>query len=144
MSQRDFFLFFDIKLSKNSEFYYLGYCFYPSITDIAEAKNTLFQERHNHSENCITVEVSRRTQKVEINLANDESSLAVFSTDLEHICGSKAGNDFGMMFKRKGLHKPEIAYDILHMHSLMIQADLIEYNIVGDAKTPLLRCFYFI
>ena len=60
------FMFFDKILSKSSEFNYLkpGLC--PSITDIVEAMNILIQERHNHSENCIEVKVSRRTQKVEI------------------------------------------------------------------------------
>ena len=45
------FLFFDKKLSKSSEFYYLELGLYPSITDIVEAMNILIQERHNHSEN---------------------------------------------------------------------------------------------
>ena len=44
--------------------------------------NILIQEGHNHSENCIEVQVSRRTQKVEIYLANEGSGLAFFSTDL--------------------------------------------------------------
>ena len=56
------FLFFDKKFSKFSEFYYLEPGLYPSITDIAEAINTLIQERHNHCESFITVKVSRRTQ----------------------------------------------------------------------------------
>ena len=59
-------MFFDKKTSKSSEFYYLEPGFYPSITDFVEAMNALIQERLNHSDNCITVKVSRRTQKVEI------------------------------------------------------------------------------
>ena len=106
--------------------------------------NTLIQDRHNHSENCITVKVSRRTQKVEIYLSNERSSLAFFSTDLVHIFGSNVGNEFGVMLRGKGPHKPESAYDIVRIHSLMIYTDLIEYNIVGDTKAPLLRCFPFI
>ena len=54
-------MFFDKKLSKSSEFYYLELGLYPSITDIVEAMNILIQERHYHSENCIKVKVSRRT-----------------------------------------------------------------------------------
>ena len=64
------FLFFDKKRSNLSEFDYLEPCLYPSITDIVEAMNILVQERRNHSEICITVEVSRRIQKVEIYFAN--------------------------------------------------------------------------
>ena len=137
------FMFFDKKISKSSEFFYLEPGLYLSITYIIEAMNILIQERHNHSENCIKVKVSRRTPKVEIYLANEGSGLAFFSTDLGHIFGSNVGNEFGVMLRGKGPHKPEFAYDIVRIHSLMIYTDLIEYNIVGDTKAPLLRCFPF-
>ena len=41
---------------------------YHSIADIVETMNTLIEGRHSHSEFCMTVKVSRRTQKVEIYL----------------------------------------------------------------------------
>ena len=88
--------------------------------------------------------MSRRTQKVEIHLANGGSGLATFSTGLGHIFGTNVGNEFGVMLRGKGPHKPEFAYDIVRIHSLMIYTDLIEYNNVGDTKAPLLRCFLFI
>ena len=137
-------MFFDKKLSKSSEFYYLELGLYHSITDTVKAMNTLIQEGHNHSENCVTVKVSRRTQKVEIYLANEGSGLAFFSTNLGHIFGCNVGNEFGVMLRGKGPHKPKFAYDIVRIHSLMIFADLTEYNVVGDTKAPLLRCFPFI
>ena len=98
-------------------------------------------ERHNHSGSCITVKVSRRTQKVEIYVAKQETGLACFRTDLGHNFGSNVGKEIGVMLRRKRPHKPEYAYDIVRIHSLRIDTDLIEYNIVGDTKTPLLRCF---
>ena len=137
------FMFFDKKLSMSSEFYYLEPGLYSSNKDIVEAMNTLIQERHNHSENCIKVKVSRKTQKVEIYLANEASGLALFSTDLGHIFRSNVGNEFGVMLRGKGPHKSEFAYYFVRIHSLMIYTDLIEYNIVGDMKAPLLRCFIF-
>ena len=88
--------------------------------------------------------MSRRTQKVESYLANEGSSLAFFSTDLGLIFGSIVGKEFGVMLRGKGPHKPEFAYDIVRIHSLMIYTDLIEYNIVGGTTAPLLRCFSFI
>ena len=136
-------MFLDKKLSKSSEFYYLEPGLYPSITDIVEAMNILIQEIHNHSENCIKVKVSRRRQKVEIYLAKERSGLALFSTDLGQIFGSNVGNDFGVMLRGRGPHKPDFAYDIVRIHSLMIYTDLIEYHIVGDTKDSLLRCFRF-
>ena len=54
------------------------------------------------------------------------------------------GNEFGVLMKGKGPHEPEFAYDIVRIHSLMIYSDLVEYNIVGHTKTPLLRFFPFI
>ena len=136
--------FFDRKLSKSSEFYYLEPGLYPSITDIVEAKNILIQESHIHSENCIKVKVSRRTQKPEIYLANERSGLAFFVTDLGHIFGNKVGIKFGVMLRGNGPHQPEFAYDIIRIHSLMIYNDLIEYNVDGNTKAPVLRCFLFI
>ena len=138
------FMFFDKKLSNLSEFYYLEPGLYPSITDIIEALNTLIQERRNHSENCIKVKVSRRKQKVEIYLAIEGSGLAFFSTDLGHIFGSNVSKEFGVMLRGRRRHKPEFAYDIVRINSLKIYTDLIEYNIVGDTKTALLRWFPFI
>ena len=95
------FMSFDKKFLKSSEFYYLKFCLYPSITDFVEAMNTLIQERHNHSENCITVKVSRRAQNFEIYLANKGSGLAFFSTDLGHNFGSNVGNEVEVMLRRK-------------------------------------------
>ena len=106
--------------------------------------NTFIQERNNHNETCITVKVSRRTQKVVITLANDTSGLAFCSTNLVHIFGNNVGNDFGVLMLGKGPHESEFAYDIVRIHSLMINSNLKEYNIVGDSKAPLLRCLPFI
>ena len=92
-----------IKNWKSSVFYYLEPGLYPSITDIVEAMNTLIQERHNHIESCITVRVSRRTPKIEIYLANEESGLAFFSTELGHIFGSNIRNEFGVMLRKQDL-----------------------------------------
>ena len=106
--------------------------------------NTLIQERNNDNETCITVKVSRRTQKIVIMLANDSSGLAFCSTDLGYIFGNNVGNHFVVLMEGKGPHEPEFAYDIVRIHSLMINSDLVEYNIVGDLKALLLRCFPFI
>ena len=106
--------------------------------------NTLIQERNNHNETCITVEVSRRTQKIAIILANDTSDLAFCSTDLAHIFGNNVENELGLLMIGRSPHEPEFTYDIVRIHSLVIHSNIIEYNIVGDTKTPLLRSFPFI
>ena len=106
--------------------------------------NTLIQEKHNRSGNFITVKVSRRTRKVEIYLADEGSDLAFFSTDLGHTFRSNVGKEFGVMLRGKGPHKPEFAHDIVRIHGLFIYTDLVEYNIVGNTKAPLVRCFPFI
>ena len=95
-------LFFDKKLSKWPEFYYLEPGFYHSIMNIVEVTNSLIQEKHNHSERCITVEVSRRTQKVEIYLANEGTGLEFVSTDLGHSFGSDFSKEFGVMLRGEG------------------------------------------
>ena len=137
--------FFDEKLSKSTKTYNLEPGLDTSITDIVEeAMNTLFQARNNHNETCIKVKVSRRTQQVVIMLANDTSGLALSSTNLGHIFGNNVGNEFGVLMIRKGPHENEFAYDNVRIHSLKIYSDLVDYNIVGDTKVPLLRRFPFI
>ena len=114
------FMFYDEKLSKTTEAYYLERGLYSSITDIVEAFNTLIQERNNHRNTCITIKVSRVTQKVKVYLANQESSLAIFSTDLGHIFGGNVRNDSGILMRGKEPHEPSFAYDIVRIHSLRI------------------------
>ena len=138
------FKFSDEKLSKSTTTHNLEPGLYTSITDIVEAMNMLIQERNNHNGTCITAKVSRRTQKVVIMLANDTSGLAFCRIDLGHIFGNNVGNEFGVLMIGKGLHEPEFAFDIVRIHLLMIYSNLVEYNIVGDTKAPLLRCFPFI
>ena len=138
------FKFFDEKISKFTSIYTLEPGLYTSITDNLEAINTLIQEKNNHNETCITLKVSRRTQKVVIMLANDTSGLAFCITDLGHLFGNNVGNEFGVLMIGKGPHELEFADDIVRIPSPMIYSDLVEYNIVGDTKTPLLRCFLFV
>ena len=138
------FKFFDDKLSKSTSTYNLKPGLYTSITDIVETMNTLIQERNNHNETCITVKVSRRTQKVVIMLANDTSGLAFCSTVLGHLFRNNVGNEFRVLMIKKVPHEHEFAYYTVRIHSLMIYSDIVEYSIVGDTKAPLLRCFPFI
>ena len=77
------FMFVDRKVSSLSDFYYVEPGFYPSITDDVEAIIILIQERHNDPDGCIRIEVSCRTQKVQIYLAKQKSGLAFFSADLK-------------------------------------------------------------
>ena len=138
------FMFYDEKLSKTTAAYFLEPGLYSSITDIVEAMNTLIQERNNHRDTCITIKVSRVLQKVKVYLANEDSSLAIFSTDLGHKFGGDVRNELGILMRGKVSHEPTFACDIVRIHSLMIYPDIVEYNSVEDAKAPLLCCFPFI
>ena len=137
-------MFCDEKLSETGEAYYLQPGLYSSKTDIVEAINTLIQERNNQRNTCITIKVGRVTQKVKVYLANEESSLAIFSIDMGHIFVADVGNGLGILMCGKSPHETTFAYDIVRIHSLKIYTDIVEYNFVGDTKTPLLRCFPFI
>ena len=101
--------FFDKKLSNSTATNNLEPGQNTSITDIVEPMNMLIEEKNNLNETCITVKVSRRTEKVVIELANDTSNLAVRRTDLGHIFGNIVGNEFGILIIRKGPHEHEFA-----------------------------------
>ena len=137
------FMFEDEKISKTTEACYLEPGLYSSITDIMEAMDTIIQERNNHRDTWITITVSRVTQKVKVYLAKEESRLAIFSTDLRHIFGGDVRNGLGIFMSGERSASTNICYDIVPIHSLMIFTDIVEYNIVGDTKAPLLRCFPF-
>ena len=136
-------MFYDEKASKTRTAYYLQFGLYSSITDIVEAMNNLIQERNNRRDTCITIEVGRVTQEVKVYMAKKKSSLAIFSTVLGHIFGGDVRFDLGKLICGKGPHEPTFAYDIVLIHSLMIYTDIVEFNIVGDTKAPLLPCFPF-
>ena len=105
--------------------------------------NNLFQERYNQRESCITGEVSRKAQNFKVYLANEKYGPACFEV-LGYNFGSNVGNEFGVKLRGKGHDKPDFAYNTLRIHSLMINTEMIEYNINGDTKAPLLRCFLFV
>ena len=119
-------MFYDEKISRTTEAYYPEPGLHSSITDIVEAMNTLIQERNNHRDNCFTIKVSRVTQKVRVYLANEESSLVVFSTDLGYIFGGDVRKDSGRLICGERPHEPTFAYDIVCIRSLMIYTNLVE------------------
>ena len=87
------FQFYYAIYSKTTTAYYLEPGLYSSVPDIVEAMKLLIQERNNHNENCNTVKLSRRTQKIELSFISNDSSLVIFSTDLEIIFGGDVGDD---------------------------------------------------
>ena len=132
----------NINVSILSKFCYLEPGLYLSITNTVETMNTLFQRRHNHSGNCITVEVSLGARKIEVDFAFEGSGFAFYNTDFGHFFGIKVGNEFGLMLRGKEPHKQKFAFNVVCILSLMITIDLFEYDFVGDTKALLLNCFF--
>ena len=48
-----------------------------------------------------------------------------------------------MILRGKGPQKPDVAYDIVGIHSLLTYTDNTDQNVVRDTETPLLRSFSF-
>ena len=121
---------------------------YPSIVDIVLAMNDKVRKRigaQKYEYNGIYVSVDKITQKVAIHLPEDQSVFIIQSADLSHIFGCDLEqNQTGVIMKGKGPYYPQYSYVIIRIHSLMIYSDIIEYKIVGDTKTPSLRCIPFI
>ena len=121
---------------------------YPSIVDLVVAMNNKIREplgAQVFEYNGIYASVDKITQKVANHLPESQSVFIIQSADLSHIFGCDLEqNQTRVIMKRKGPNYPQYPYDIIRIHSLMIYSDIIEYNIVGDTKTPLLRCIPFI
>ena len=77
-------------------------------------------------------------------LANEGSCVAFFSRDVDYIFWSSVGNDNRVLLGAKRPHKPVNAHEISRIKSLTIYTKMIEYKIVGDTMSPLLRYFSFI
>ena len=121
---------------------------YPSVVDIVVAMNNKIREcvgAQTFEYNGIYVSVDKITQKVAVHLPENPSVFIIRSSDLNYIfsCDLEQ-NQTGVIMKGKGPHNPQYSYDIITIHSLMIYSVIVEYNIVGDTKTPLLRCIPFI
>ena len=117
------FSFFGEKLSTSTTTDNVEPGLYTSITDFAQAMNTLIQEKNNHNGACITVKVSRRTKKVVNMLANDTSGLAFCSTEFGHFFGNNVGND------NEGYdcyNNAEQSYPLLHI--LSNNTKFVNYN----------------
>ena len=65
-------------------------------------------------------------QNFEANFSKEESSLTIFSADLEHRFGSIVGKEFENLSKREQPQKPGIAFDFVRIHFLMVYTDLVE------------------
>ena len=108
-------------------------------------QNSKTYRRKKKQQNQIYVSVDKITQQIAIHLPEDQSVLIIQIADLSHVFGyDLEQNQTGVIMKGKGLHYPQYSYDIIKTHSLMIYSDIMEYKIVGDTKTPLLRCIPFI
>ena len=83
--------------------------------------------------------------KVAVHLPENQLVFIIQSSDWIHYFSCYLEqNQTGVIREEKGSHDPQYSYDIIEIHFLMIYSDTTEYNIVGDTKTPLLRCIPFI
>ena len=119
------FMFYDEKISKTTEAYYLEPGLYSSITKVVEAMNTIIKEINNHRDTCITIKIGRVTQKIKVCLAIGKPNLAIFSTDTEHIFWGDMRNDLEILMCGKGSPEPTFAYDFVGIHSHTIYTDIV-------------------
>ena len=118
---------------------------YTSIVDVIHAMNLAIQKREEHKNSVITLNVNKITQQISITLPSDQAKLVIYSADLSHVLGVELSSEaMGVFIQGKGPHFPKYTYDIVRIHTIMIYSDIVEYNIVGDTKAPLLRCIPFI
>ena len=94
----------------------------------------------NYEYNANYESVHKITEKIATHLLEDQSVFIIQSADLSHIFGCDLDqNQTGIIMKGNGPHHPQKLYDIVRINSLMIYSDIIDYSIVGDTNTPLLR-----
>ena len=103
------------------------------------------QKRKNYEKTPIRLHVNKITQRISLSPPNEKSFLVIFSADLCNVFGcEEAVYGMGVFMSGSGPHFPKFPFDIVRIHTLMIYSDIVVYNIVGDTKAALLRCFPFI
>ena len=132
------------KFSKLSEFDYLEPGIYPSIADVVESKNILIQDGRNHCESCIRVEVSQRKQKkTRYSLQLKALVFHSLKWTWEFFSRTVFSNLLDWCSKENYLNNNNML-TTFSANTLMMHTDLVEYNIIGDTKAPLLRCCFLV
>lgn len=130
---------FFYQYDSKTEILYLQPGMYSYFEEIILSMNQLIRSNFNNAPS-IDYKVDRTTGKVTITLARN-TSLVLASNDLTCIFGFTEQRDQGIILTGDNDHEAPLPIDILRFHSMMIYSDIVEYNIVGDTKAPLLRCF---
>ena len=72
------FMFSSTTFLNSPGLYYRELCLFTSFSNIVDAMSRLNQQRHDFSESCITIKLSRRTHKVKTKNSNLRSTLIIF------------------------------------------------------------------
>ena len=120
--------------SKSSKFCNLepGFCL--SIADIVEAMKLLIQKLHITAWNVSQLKCLEEPKKFSFTSKMKNLVWRSLLWTWDTILVAMLALNFESSGKRP--HKPNFAYDIVRILSLMINADLIEYNTVDDKKAP--------
>lgn len=121
----------------NLEPMYIPPGMYKSLHEVLQIMVEIITKNQNVPGDPVVFDLDKHSQKVIIRLPSPESILVIQSMDLAHILGYRSG----VMLYGNTPHNSEYAFDILRIHSILVYSDIIEYNIIGDTKAPLLRCF---
>ena len=109
--------------------------------------NMLIQERNNYNEtlhNSQSFSQNAKRKKLQLCLETIHLVLHSVAPTWVTFLVTLWETNLGYWWKEKDLMNPNLPTTLFRIHSLMIYSHLVDYNIVGDTKTPLLRCFPFI
>jgi hypothetical protein len=109
---------------------------YESATDILKAMQEVLKPHYaSHGFPGWDVSINPQTRKLGIGLPNDSSYLLITSIDLKNVLGySNSG-----WLSGKGPHVSFYPVDIQRVHTMFVYTNIIQHQIVGDTKAPLLR-----
>lgn len=117
---------------------------YSSLSEIANAMNSKIMVYNNLKidKNSIPVSftLNPRTYHVNLELFSKFASLTFKSKDLSNILGFQCDTAYTDEKEHQSLYP----VDISRIHSVLVYTDIIEHDIVGDTRAPLLRSFPFI
>lgn len=110
---------------------------YSSVQEVIDEMNFQVEMCLKLKKSVINATFDPRNLSISFTLPSEKYSLRVLDDDLANVLGLQ--KEFP--YDGKGKHYSRMSTDLARFHSLMVYCDIVDDNVVGDVRAPLLRSF---
>lgn len=113
---------------------------YNTIDEVIEEIDKVSSKARPKDKMTMTAKVMDLNGLLRLELGKNQA-IVIHSEDLSSVLGIP--RDLPIPFGDPNSHISKYPVDLTRVHSVMVYSDIVEYDIVGDTKAPLLRTFPF-